>query len=416
MARGSAPPHVISHSPRQIPQTREEFAKQIQVPLTSGSLTAKAVEEKKAREVELYERMEGKRARRLLPKVKKSKKKAKKQSQPKSAGKAKITPNADGVFELDSSSDEEDEDGESEEEDPWGGVNGAGAPSGDSIMIDSSSEEEEDEPGYDSDNPLDGNNWYKIRRRMPPKPQPLGKYAEKAVDELFKYCRGVGRLRLFAKLGNARVNGFDVLTLRPGQWLNDEVINGYVAYLNERSQADDWDGPKIFAHTTFFYETLARSGVEKVLRWSRKPNWPDLATMDKVIVPIHLGNHWTLAVINIEEERYEYYDSMGGEHASVLEHLREYWSAEIADKHPDDDDMQALSEEVLEWDEAYGGHDTPQQQNGFDCGVFMVTTADYVARNAELNFHQKHMPSFRKRMVVDLLGLHPLRPGDEREV
>jgi sentrin-specific protease 1 len=41
--------------------------------------------------------------------------------------------------------------------------------------------------------------------------------------------------------------------------------------------------------------------------------------MEKVIVPVHLGNHWCLAVINFKEKRFEYYDSMGGKNYECLE-------------------------------------------------------------------------------------------------
>lgn len=32
--------------------------------------------------------------------------------------------------------------------------------------------------------------------------------------------------------------------------------------------------------------------------------------MDKVIIPIHTEQHWCLAVINLKEKRFEYYDSL----------------------------------------------------------------------------------------------------------
>ena len=39
---------------------------------------------------------------------------------------------------------------------------------------------------------------------------------------------------------------------------------------------------------------------------------------DKVIIPVHLGNHWCLAVINFRKKRFEYYDSLGGSGDRVL--------------------------------------------------------------------------------------------------
>jgi Ulp1 family protease len=44
----------------------------------------------------------------------------------------------------------------------------------------------------------------------------------------------------------------------------------------------------------------------------------DLFTLDKVIIPIHMPNHWTCAVINIKRKRFEYYDSLGGSNSACL--------------------------------------------------------------------------------------------------
>ena len=45
----------------------------------------------------------------------------------------------------------------------------------------------------------------------------------------------------------------------------------------------------------------------------------DIFALDKVLGPIHLGNHWCLAVINFQDKRFEYYDSLGGENKKCLE-------------------------------------------------------------------------------------------------
>ena len=46
---------------------------------------------------------------------------------------------------------------------------------------------------------------------------------------------------------------------------------------------------------------------------------------------------------------------------------------------------------------------SPHQQNGSDCGVFMMRTAEYLSRGARLDFKQKHMQYFRRRTVLELL-------------
>jgi len=44
----------------------------------------------------------------------------------------------------------------------------------------------------------------------------------------------------------------------------------------------------------------------------------DIFSLDKLFVPIHLGNHWTLGVVNFKKRRLEYYDSMGGRNTQCI--------------------------------------------------------------------------------------------------
>ena len=45
----------------------------------------------------------------------------------------------------------------------------------------------------------------------------------------------------------------------------------------------------------------------------------------------------------------------------------------------------------------------PRQQNGFDCGMFVLRSAECRARNAKLTFSQADMAYFRRRTVLELL-------------
>lgn len=45
-------------------------------------------------------------------------------------------------------------------------------------------------------------------------------------------------------------------------------------------------------------------------RWSKRAK-VKILELHKVFVPVHVhGNHWCLAVINLEDKRFEYYDSL----------------------------------------------------------------------------------------------------------
>ena len=61
--------------------------------------------------------------------------------------------------------------------------------------------------------------------------------------------------------------------------------------LKERGTLDNY--PKVHAFNTFFYPKIISGGHSAVKRWTRKV---DVFAVDYIIVPVHLGMHWCLAV------------------------------------------------------------------------------------------------------------------------
>jgi len=129
-----------------------------------------------------------------------------------------------------------------------------------------------------------------------------------------------------------------------------------------------------------------------VSKWTRKLN---IFEYDKIIIPIHLGNHWCCAVINFKKKRFEYYDSLGGSNYACLKILRNFVKEDYLNKNKKEFDFTG-------WED-YMPSDIPQQTNGYDCGVFACKYADYVAKDQPFNFSQKHMRYFRKRIVLDII-------------
>ena len=131
-----------------------------------------------------------------------------------------------------------------------------------------------------------------------------------------------------------------------------------------------------------------------VRRWTKKV---DVFTKDLIIVPIHChGNHWTLAIINLKQKRFEYLDSLRGGAGRVLENLRQWLQDESLEKKKEAIDVSG-------WQDVVYRTGTPQQRNGYDCGVFMCTSANCVSRDVRLTFTQSEMPYLRQRMVVEIL-------------
>uniref|UniRef100_A0A8C7XZR3 SUMO specific peptidase 1 n=1 Tax=Oryzias sinensis TaxID=183150 RepID=A0A8C7XZR3_9TELE len=185
----------------------------------------------------------------------------------------------------------------------------------------------------------------------------------------------------------------DLQTLSNLNWLNDEVINFYMNLLVERSK--DPSLPSVNTFNTFFYPKLCSNGYYAVRRWTKKM---DIFAKDILLVPIHLGMHWCLSVVDFRKKSITYFDSMGGKNEKACQTLFNYLQLESKDKKGKE---LATSGWTLHSKES---KEIPQQMNGSDCGMFTCKYADYVTKDKPITFTQKHMPYFRRRMVWEILN------------
>ncbi|KAI3694256.1 hypothetical protein L1987_77219 [Smallanthus sonchifolius] len=201
---------------------------------------------------------------------------------------------------------------------------------------------------------------------------------------------------------NIAITGEVLRCLKPGAWLNDEVINIYLELLKEREKKEPKKFLKCHFFSTFFYKKLisGKTGYDykSVRRWTtQKKLGYSLLECDKIFVPVHKEIHWCLAVINKKEEKFQYLDSLGGIDKHVMRVLPKYFMDEVKDKNGEDIDVTSWQQEYVK--------DLPNQENGFDCGVFMIKYADFYSRNIGLCFKQEHMPYFRLRTAMEILKL-----------
>ncbi|XP_058212476.1 ubiquitin-like-specific protease ESD4 isoform X1 [Rhododendron vialii] len=201
---------------------------------------------------------------------------------------------------------------------------------------------------------------------------------------------------------NIEITGELLQCLRPGAWLNDEVINIYLELLKEREKRQPKNFLKCHFFNTFFYKKLFSGrksyDFKSVRRWTtqRKLGYC-LRECDKIFIPIHKEVHWCLAVINLKDQKFQYLDSLGCFDTQVLKVLAMYFVDEVKDKSGDHIDTSSWKQEFVE--------DLPEQENGWDCGVFMIKYADFYSRGLGLHFNQEHMPYFRLRTAKEILRL-----------
>ncbi|KAJ1954508.1 SUMO1 sentrin specific peptidase 1 [Dipsacomyces acuminosporus] len=193
-----------------------------------------------------------------------------------------------------------------------------------------------------------------------------------------------------AEINSVPVGDRDIATLGDGRWLNDEVINFYMQLIVSRSEQNP-ALPKVHAFNTFFYSKLKEQGYASVRRWTRRIR---LFEKDVLIVPVHLGVHWCCAVVDFKAKSIAYYDSLLGDNFKCLRLLMDYLRNESKDKLGKDFDGSGWT---LRCDKGI-----PRQQNGYDCGVFSATFAEYASRNAPFTFSQSNCLYLRRKMIYEI--------------
>jgi Ulp1 family protease len=188
--------------------------------------------------------------------------------------------------------------------------------------------------------------------------------------------------------------------LRPGTWLNDEIINFYMQLLQEKDDnfvTQQKKSKTSHYFNSFFYTKLLENGqyqYSNVKRWTKKF---DIFQKSKIFIPINLHNtHWTMLVIYMEKKEIHYYDSMSGSGKVYLQSALKWIQDEAKEK----------KNEIIntnEWKLIDRESHVPQQRNGYDCGMFSIYCADYVTDDLPLEYNQDEMGENRIRVGAAIL-------------
>jgi len=203
--------------------------------------------------------------------------------------------------------------------------------------------------------------------------------------------------------------GFEItikklMCLKPNTWLNDEVINFYMHMLIAHDIAmcnEDPSRKRSHLFSSFFMERLlVTDGTYMYLNIEKWSKGLDIFELDKLFFPINIDNtHWALAVVFPQLKQIHYFDSMGNDGEEYMSSLRQWVIDEAKSK-------KNLTLNPNDWT-LVCRHDIPQQDNGWDCGVFTVACADFLLDNLPLNensYSQAKMEFWREKIAVDILN------------
>lgn len=244
----------------------------------------------------------------------------------------------------------------------------------------------------------------------------------------------------FIKNANIMLRGEDFACLRGCRWLNDEVMNSFMALINARNDkfhyGDDdtvmfdanragedsgsrvaskpdasrsyrllftMSRPRAHAFNTFFFARLTQGDgydYRGVRRWLSRAG-KDIGKLDLVLVPINLCQfHWVLAVIDLRNCQFIYFDStFGRDDNNALDTLKTWLTDEVNDKIGKDraDEMR-----ISEWRIIVNPTYLPRQRDSGSCGIFALYMAEYLERGVQPDFESHHIQTLRQRTVLFL--------------
>ncbi|KAL6179345.1 hypothetical protein ACLB2K_050861 [Fragaria x ananassa] len=205
----------------------------------------------------------------------------------------------------------------------------------------------------------------------------------------------------------------DVDLLQPEIFINDTLIDFYIKYLENQIQPDEKH--RFYFFNSFFFRKLVdldkdpssvaggRAAFQRVRKWTRKV---DLFEKDYIFIPVNFNLHWTLIVICHPGEMARYnvrdsgkaikvpcilhLDSLKGSHTGLKNHVQSYLWEEWKEK------KKETSEEISSnfHNLRFLSLELPQQENTYDCGLFLLHYLELFLEEAPAIFNPFHINKF----------------------
>ncbi|KAG9130468.1 hypothetical protein Leryth_004424 [Lithospermum erythrorhizon] len=203
----------------------------------------------------------------------------------------------------------------------------------------------------------------------------------------------------------------DVDMLKPDTFINDTIIDFYIKYLKNTMILPE-ERSRFHFFNCFFFRKLAdmdkdpssafegRAAFLRVRKWTRKV---DLFSKDFIFIPVNYSYHWSLILIchpreiaKISDENAEnlarvpcilHMDSLRGSHANLKDLMQSYLWEEWKERQRGTDE--AIASKFLNL--RFIPLELPQQQNLYDCGLFLLHYLE--------SFLEAHLENFSPFMM-----------------
>ena len=182
-----------------------------------------------------------------------------------------------------------------------------------------------------------------------------------------------------------------------GDWLDDEIINCYIYQLEQKFKT-------FIRFNTFFHTELQTKGLQNMKKQYEKKN---IFQNKKLLIPVNYKNcHWFLLVVNTNnignsEIIINVYDSAGKQNVQTkgiaAKKLELFFNWKYQQFCQD-----KTSKVKLTLTNMTG--QIPRQENGYDCGVFLLMYSKYLAAGKAFIFTQRDMPNIRWKIRNEIVN------------
>ena len=195
-------------------------------------------------------------------------------------------------------------------------------------------------------------------------------------------------------VGKCTIGMQEIQRLQPGNWLNDQIVDGYLFLIGEASKGT------VHAFNCFFWQKVQRGDWAGLAAYTRR--WKVKVWEKQLLLfPIAIANtHWALCAVDMQRKSISYYDSLvatgkGCRISQLFENVMHFLQDEAVEC--------AVEMRAEEWEFQPATSELPQQHNGNDCGVFLCVFAAYLAKRRKFDFGQQQMAYFRQKITFELL-------------
>ena len=226
---------------------------------------------------------------------------------------------------------------------------------------------------------------------------------------------------LISPLFHQKLNKNDLLTLfTTRRWVNDCVVNAYMAMLNYKHSMYHYPD-KCFFHKTSLFEYITNEKLGKlsnnVINNSNNvatyPDKKNFFSYDIHIIPINWKNeHWSTCIVDTMNCIVYTLDSLHNEwrHQSICTSVTKYVKWEIRNKAKNTNTkspIEATQEWTIEYPDDIDKDALPKQDiDTFDCGIFCMLFTEMIGSNQNIHLiEQQKITEINLRHVITKLLL-----------